>query len=148
MKGYWNKPEETANALKDGWFYTGDICRMDEEGYVYIVDRLKDMVIVSGYKVFTRELDDIIIEHPDVELAASVGVPDPNRPGNETVATAIVLKEGIDKTEAEKEKIQEFIRQREAPYKVPKIIVFMDSLPTSAIGKILKRELREMLKAK
>jgi len=147
MKGYWNKPEETANALKDGWFYTGDICRMDEEGYIYIVDRLKDMVIVSGYKVFTRELDDIIIEHPDVALAASVGVPDPNRPGNETVASAIVLKEGIEKTEAEKEKIRDFIRQREAPYKVPRIIVFFDSLPISAVGKILKRELREMLKA-
>jgi acyl-CoA synthetase (AMP-forming)/AMP-acid ligase II len=147
MKGYWNKPEETANSLRDGWFYTGDICRMDEEGYIYIVDRLKDMVIVSGYKVFTRELDDIIIEHPDVVLAATIGVPDPNRPGNEIVASAIVLKEGIDKTEVEKEKIQEFIRKREAPYKVPKIIVFMDSLPTSAVGKILKRELREMLKA-
>jgi long-chain acyl-CoA synthetase len=148
MKGYHNKPEETANALKDGWFYTGDICRMDEEGYICIVDRLKDMVIVSGYKVFTRELDDIIIEHPDVALAASVGIPDPNRPGNETVATAIVLKEGIEKTEAEKEKIREFIRQREAPYKVPKIVEFMDTLPTSAVGKILKRELREILKAK
>jgi len=147
MKGYWNKPEETANSLRDGWFYTGDICRMDEDGYIFIVDRLKDMVIVSGYKVFTRELDDIIIEHPDVALAASVGVPDPNRPGNETVASAIVLKEGIEKTEAEKEKIREFIRQREAPYKVPRIIVFFDSLPTSAVGKILKRELRDMLKA-
>ena len=148
MKGYHNKPEETANALKDGWFYTGDICRMDEDGYICIVDRLKDMVIVSGYKVFTRELDDIIIEHPDVAMAASIGIPDPNRPGNETVATAIVLKEGVEKTEAEKDKIREFIRQREAPYKVPKIVEFMDTLPTSAVGKILKRELREILKAK
>ena len=147
MKGYHNKPEESANSLKDGWFYTGDICRMDDEGYIYIVDRLKDMVIVSGFKVFTRELDDIIIEHPDVAMAASVGIPDPNRPGNEIVATAIVLREGIDKTEAEKERIKEFIRQREAPYKVPKIIEFMDSMPTSAVGKILKRELRETLKA-
>jgi len=148
MKGYHNKPEETANSLRDGWFYTGDICRMDEEGYIFIVDRLKDMVIVSGYKVFTRELDDIIVEHPDVSLAASVGIPDPKRPGNEMVASAIVLNEGVEKTEAEKDKIREYIRQREAPYKVPKIIVFFDSLPTSAIGKILKRELREMLKAK
>ncbi|MFA5399476.1 MAG: AMP-binding protein [Dehalococcoidia bacterium] len=147
MKGYHNKPEETANAFRDGWFHTGDICRMDDEGYIYIVDRLKDMVIVSGYKVFTRELDDIIMEHPDVALAASIGVPDPNRPGNETVASAIVLKEGVEKSEAEKEKIREFIRAREAPYKVPKIIVFYDSLPTSAVGKILKRKLREMLKA-
>jgi len=148
MKGYWNKPEETANSLRDGWFYTGDICRMDEDGYIFIVDRLKDMVIVSGYKVFTRELDDIIVEHPDVALAASIGLPDPNRPGNEIVASAIVLKEGVDKSEAEKDKIRDFIRKREAPYKVPKVIVFMDSLPTSAIGKILKRELREMLKSK
>jgi len=147
MKGYHNKPEETANAMKDGWFYTGDICRMDDEGYIYIVDRLKDMVIVSGYKVFTRELDDIIVEHPDVMLAASIGIPDPNRPGNEMVASAIVLKEGVEKSEAEKEKIREFIRKREAPYKVPRVIVFYDSLPISAIGKILKRELREMLKA-
>jgi acyl-CoA synthetase (AMP-forming)/AMP-acid ligase II len=120
---------------------------MDEEGYIYIVDRLKDMVIVSGYKVFTRELDDIIMEHPDVSLAASIGVPDPNRPGNEMVASAIVLKEGVEKTEAEKDKIREFIRKREAPSKVPKIIEFMDSLPTSAVGPILKRDLRETLKA-
>jgi long-chain acyl-CoA synthetase len=148
MKGYHNKPAETANALRGGWLYTGDICRMDEEGYVYIVDRLKDMVIVSGYKVFTRELDDIIIEHPDVALAASIGIPDPKRPGNEIVASAIVLKEGVEKSDAEKEKIRDFIRKREAPYKVPKIIEFMDSLPTSAVGKILKRELKEMLKAK
>ena len=148
MKGYHNKPAETANALRDGWLYTGDVCRMDEDGYIFVVDRLKDMVNVSGFKVFTRELDDIICEHPDVSLAASIGLPDPARPGAELVATAVVLKEGVERSDDEKEKIREFVKQREAPYKVPKVIEFMDDLPTSAVGKILKRELREMLKPK
>lgn len=148
MIGYHNKPEETANALRDGWLYTGDICRMDEDGFIYVVDRLKDMVNVSGFKVFTRELDEIICEHPDVDIAASIGLPDPSHPGAELVATAVVLKPGIEKSEAEKQKIREFIRQREAPYKVPKVIEFMDQLPLSAVGKVLKRELREMMKPK
>jgi len=148
MIGYHNKPEETANTLRNGWLYTGDICRMDEDGYVYIVDRLKDMVNVSGFKVFTRELDEVICEHPDVDIAASVGLPDPARPGAELVATAIVLKPGIEKSNAEKEKIIDFIKKREAPYKVPKVIEFMDQLPLSAVGKVLKRELREILKPK
>ena len=93
-KGYHNKPEETANTLRDGWIYTGDIVRMDEDGYIWMVDRLKDMVNVSGYKVFTRELDDIISEHPVIAMAATVGLPDPIRPGSEIVATAVVLKPG------------------------------------------------------
>ena len=148
MKGYHNKPVETANMLRDGWLYTGDICKMDEDGYIFVVDRLKDMVNVSGFKVFTRELDEIICEHPDVDIAASVGLPDPARPGVEIVATAIVLKTGVEKSEAEREKILDFIRKKEASYKVPKIIEFMDQLPMGSVGKVLKRELREMLKTK
>jgi long-chain acyl-CoA synthetase len=148
MSGYHNKPEETANALRGEWLFTGDIVTMDEDGYIFIVDRLKDMVNVSGFKVFTRELDEVICQHPDVDLAASIGLPDPARPGAELVATAIVLKPGIDKNDIEKEKITNFIKEREAPYKVPKVIEFMDQLPVSAVGKVLKRELRAMLKAK
>lgn len=146
MKGYYNKPEETANAIRDGWMHTGDLGRMDEDGYVFLVDRLKDMVIVSGFKVFTRELDDELMKHPDVDMAASIGFPDPDRPGSERVMAAVVLKPGIDKGEEEKEKILAYLRETVAPYKVPKVIEFYDALPTSAVGKILKRELREMMK--
>uniref|UniRef100_A0A7C4MMF4 AMP-dependent synthetase n=1 Tax=Desulfatirhabdium butyrativorans TaxID=340467 RepID=A0A7C4MMF4_9BACT len=145
MRGYHNKPEETAKVFHDGWLSTGDIARMDEEGYFYIVDRLKDMVIVSGFKVFTKELDDVLGKHPDVALAASVGIPDPNRPGSERVASAIVLKPGVEATDAEKEKIIGYLRENVAAYKVPKLIVFMDELPTSGVGKILKRETKAKL---
>jgi acyl-CoA synthetase (AMP-forming)/AMP-acid ligase II len=145
MKGYYNQPEETANALRDGWMFTGDVARMDEDGYFYIVDRVKDMVIVSGFKVFTRELDDVLIKHPDIELAASIGIPDPDRPGSERVGVAVVLKPGIEKSEAQKEKIIKYLRENVAPYKVPKVIQFMDQLPLSGVGKILKRELRKIM---
>jgi acyl-CoA synthetase (AMP-forming)/AMP-acid ligase II len=148
MQGYFNKPEETAHVLGNGWMHTGDIARMDADGYFYIVDRLKDMVIVSGFKVFTRELDDVISRHPDVQLAASVGVPDPERPGSERVAMAVVLRPGVDKSDGEKEKVLAFLRENVAPYKVPKVILFMDELPTSGVGKILKREIRMMLSEK
>ena len=146
MKGYYNQPEETANAIRDGWMFTGDVARMDEDGYFYIVDRVKDMVIVSGFKVFTRELDDVLMKHPDIELAASIGIPDPDRPGSERVGTAIVLKPGIEKSAAEKEKIIKYLRENVAPYKVPKVIEFMDQLPMSGVGKILKRELKKIMK--
>jgi acyl-coenzyme A synthetase/AMP-(fatty) acid ligase len=118
---------------------------MDEDGYFYIVDRVKDMVIVSGFKVFTRELDDLLALHPDVEMAAAIGIPDPARPGSERVALAVTLKPGIEKSEAEKEKILNFLKENVAPYKVPKVIQFMDQLPLSGVGKILKRELRTMM---
>lgn len=145
MKGYFGKPEETANVLRDGWLFTGDIARMDDDGYFYIVDRLKDMVIVSGFKVFTRELDEVLSKHPDVQMAASVGLPDPDRPGSERVGCAIILRPGIEDSAAEKEKILLYLKENVAPYKVPKVITFMDQLPTSGVGKILKRELKQML---
>lgn len=144
--GYHNKPEETAATLKGGWIYTGDICCMDPDGYFYVVDRVKDMVIVSGYKVFTRTVDDVLMEHPDVDVAATIGLPDPNRPGSEIVASALVLTSGVEKTEMLKEKITQYMRGKVAPYKVPKVIRFMDELPTSAVGKVLKRELRNLMK--
>jgi len=148
MKGYFGKPEETANAVRDGWMYTGDVAYMDEDGYFYIVDRVKDMVNVSGFKVFTRELDDVIGKHPDVDLVASIGIPDPERPGSERVAAFIILKPGVEKSEAEKRKLLDYLRENVAPYKVPKVIEFVDQLPTSGVGKILKRELKEMAKDK
>jgi acyl-CoA synthetase (AMP-forming)/AMP-acid ligase II len=146
-EGYHNKPDETAATLRDGWIHTGDVCKMDDDGYFYVVDRVKDMVIVSGYKVFTRTVDDVLMEHPDIDMAAAIGLPDPARPGSEIVATAIVLKPGIEKSEETREKIIQYMREKVAPYKVPKRIEFMDELPLSAVGKVLKRELREMMKA-
>ncbi len=145
-EGYHNKPEETARTLKDGWIYTGDVCKMDADGYFYVVDRVKDMVIVSGYKVFTRTVDDVLMEHPDIDMAATIGLPDPIRPGSEVVATAVVLKPGVENNEDTREKITQYMRTKVAPYKVPKRIEFMDELPLSAVGKVLKRELREMMK--
>jgi acyl-coenzyme A synthetase/AMP-(fatty) acid ligase len=119
---------------------------MDEDGYFYVVDRLKDMVIVSGYKVFTRTVDDVLMEHPGIDVAATVGMPDPERPGSEIVTAAVVLQPGVAKGEQTREEITEYMRKKVAPYKVPKRIDFIDSLPTSAVGKVLKRELRAMLK--
>jgi len=145
MKGYFNKPDETANAVRDGWMHTGDVATMDGDGYFYIVDRVKDMVIVSGFKVFTRELDEVLAKHPDVEMAASVGIPDPDRPGSERVGIAIVLRPGIARNDEEKAKILQYLRDKVAPYKVPKVIEFMDALPTSGVGKILKREIKKMM---
>jgi len=145
FKGYHNKPEENANSFRNGWFHTGDIAEMDEDGYFFIVDRLKDMVSVSGFKVFTRVVDDILMEHPDIDMAATIGIPDPKRPGSEIVASAIKLKPGIDKSDAERHKLVEYMKERVAPYKVPKVMEFMDELPLSAVGKILKRELRNIM---
>jgi acyl-CoA synthetase (AMP-forming)/AMP-acid ligase II len=144
--GYHKRPEETSNTLKDGWIYTGDICTMDEDGYFYVVDRLKDMVIVSGFKVFTRTVDDVLMEHPDIDMAATIGLPDPGRPGSELVASAIVLKPEVEKNEGTKKVITAYMREKVAPYKVPKQIEFMEDLPRSAVGKVLKRELREQMK--
>ena len=145
--GYHNKPEETAQTLKDGWIYTGDICKMDEDGYFYVVDRLKDMVIVSGFNVFTRQVDEVLMEHPDIDIAATLGLPDPNRPGSEIVAAAVVLRSGTEKSAEIKQSIIQHMREKVAPYKVPKIIEFRDELPTSPVGKVLKRELRKQMSA-
>jgi len=137
MKGYWNKPEETAQVLRDGWLYTGDIARRDEDGYFYIVDRKKDMIIAGGYNVYPREVEEVLFQHPHINEAAVVGVPDEYR--GETVKAFVVLREGAATTAAE---IITFCRQRLAAYKVPRQIVFRVSLPKSGVGKYLRRELR------
>jgi acyl-CoA synthetase (AMP-forming)/AMP-acid ligase II len=147
MKGYFNNPEETDHALRGGWMHTGDVATIDEDGYFYIVDRLKDMISVSGLKVFSRVVNAVLAEHPDIAIGSTIGIPDASRPGSEIVACAVVLRPGREKSEAMKENIIKYCKERLSPYKVPKIITFMDQLPTSAVGKILKRELRKMITA-
>lgn len=136
MKGYWNKPEDTAKVLKDGWFSTGDLAKMDEEGYFYIIDRKKDMIIAGGFNIYPREVEEVLFEHPAIQEAAVVGIPDEYR--GETVKAYIVLKEGETVTE---EQLDQFCRERLASYKVPRIYEFRKELPKSAIGKVLKRVL-------
>ena len=141
--GYHHNPEETAKTLRDGWIYTGDICKMDADGYFYVVDRLKDMVNVSGFNVFTRQVDEVLMEHPGIDMAATIGLPALKRPGSEIVASAIVLRSGIKKTNQMKDKITQYMHAKVSPYKVPRVIEFRDELPTSPVGKVLKRELRK-----
>ncbi len=138
MKGYWNKPEETDLVLKDGWLFTGDICTMDEDGYFYVVDRKKDMIIAGGFNIYPREIDEVLFEHPKVQEAVAVGIPDEYR--GETVKAYIVLKPGMTATE---EEIISFCRERLASYKAPRMVEFRDSLPKSLVGKVLRRILRE-----
>ncbi len=142
MKGYWNKPDATADQIKDRWLLTGDIGKMDEDGYFYIVDRKKDMVNVSGFKVYPREVEDVLFEHEAVEKAAVIGVPDPKLPGSEKVKAYIVLKDGITASDEIKSEIKEFCRQNIAPYKVPKFIEFRKELPESFVGKVLRKDLK------
>ena len=139
MKGYWPEP---GSGLVDGWLPTGDIASMDEEGYFYIVDRVKDMANVSGYKVYTGAIDEILFKHPAVSMAAVIGVPDPGRPGSERIKAFVVLKEE-QREKVTPEEIIEFCRERCAPYAVPRQVEFCDSLPLTATQKIFKRQLRE-----
>ncbi|WP_226539286.1 long-chain-fatty-acid--CoA ligase [Bacillus carboniphilus] len=143
MKGYWKKEDETRAVIKDGWFLTGDIGYMDEDGYFYIVDRKKDMIIAGGYNIYPREIEEVLYEHEYVQEAVVVGVPDPYR--GETVKAFIVLKEGKTLTE---EQLDEFCRKSLAAYKVPKIYEFREELPKTAVGKILRRSLVEEEKEK
>ena len=138
MKGYWNDPEETAAVLKDGWLYTGDYAKRDEDGYFYIVDRKKDLIKYKGYSVFPREVEDVIYEHPAVKVAAVVGVPD--KESGEMPKAFIVLKDGAEATE---EELIEFVRERLAPYKRIRAVEFRDELPMTMVGKVLKKDLRE-----
>jgi long-chain acyl-CoA synthetase len=139
MMGYYKKPEETENALKDGWFFTGDIGKFDEDGYLSIVDRKKDMIIAGGYNIYPVELDDILMSHPKILEACTIGVPHEYR--GETVKAFIVTKEGETLTE---EEITGYCKEKLAAYKVPKIFEFIDELPKSAVGKVLRRKLKEM----
>lgn len=138
MQEYWQNPEETANQLKDGWLSTGDIAQMDEDGYFYIVDRKKDMIIAGGFNIYPREVDEVLYQHPKIAEAVSAGVPDTYR--GETVKAFIVLKPGVEATDKE---IIAFCKEKLAPYKVPKLVEFRKELPKSAVGKILRKILRE-----
>jgi len=138
MKGYYKMEEETKSTLINGWLLTGDIGKMDEDGYFYIVDRKKDMIIAGGYNIYPREVEEVLYEHPDVLEAAVIGVPDLKR--GETVKAFIVLKEGSTTTA---EDIEKFCRERLAPYKVPRIIEFRSELPKTNVGKVLRRVLKE-----
>ena len=138
MKEYWNNPQETAGQLKDGWLYTGDIAARDEDGYIFIVDRKKDMIIAGGFNIYPREIDEVLFRHPKVQEAVSVGIPDAYR--GETVKAYIILKKGETATA---EEIIAFCKEKLAAYKVPKSVEFRESLPKSAIGKVLRKILRE-----
>lgn len=148
MKGYLNRPEETANSMRehDGeiWFHTGDVARMDDEGYFTIVDRAKDMLSVGGFKVFSREVEEKLYEHPAIDFCAIVGVPNPRRPGSDIVRLVYQPSQAYKHRNPEqtKEEILEFARENFAPYKVPKIIDVMDPIPLTAVGKVDKKALR------
>ncbi|MBF0224529.1 MAG: AMP-binding protein [Desulfobacterales bacterium] len=149
MKGYYNKPEETNHALREfkdeKWLYTGDIAKMDEDGYVYIVDRVKDMLNVGGYKVFSREVEDTLYQHPYIELCAIIGALNPERPGSDIVKVVIKLSEEAKAKNIDtvKQEIQEYCKKNMAAYKVPKIFEFTDDIPLTRVGKVDKKILRK-----
>ncbi len=137
MKGYWRRPDATAEAITaDGWFHTGDLAHVDEDGFFFIVDRKKDLVIRGGYNVYPREIEEVIHEHPAVREAAVIGIPHPEL--GEEVGAAVALKPGAEVTEAE---LRDFVKERVAAYKYPRYVWFVDELPKGATGKILKREI-------
>jgi len=138
MKGYWNKPDETRHALRNGWLHSGDIGMMDDEGYVFIVDRVKDMINVSGFKVWPAEVEEFLYKHPAIQEVAVFGSPHPEK--GEMVVAAIILKEGASATS---EEIITYCRNHLAAYKAPARVDFISELPKSATGKILKRTLRD-----
>jgi long-chain acyl-CoA synthetase len=143
MRGYWKKPEETANVLRDGWLYTGDVGRMDENGYFYITDRKKDLIKYKDYSVYPREIEDLLYEHSAVKLCAVIGKPEPMV--GEIPKAFVVLKDGAKATEAE---IMEFVKEKVAPYKAIREVEFRKELPISSAGKVLRRVLQEEEKRK
>jgi len=143
MQGYWKKPRETAEAIRNGWFYTGDLAYMDEDGYFYIIDRKKDVINAAGFKVWPREVEEVLYCHPWVQMAAVVGKADSYR--GETVKAVVVLNRtcpSLTQDEIRQELI-DHCRRDLAAYKVPRILEFRESLPMSAAGKVLRRVLRE-----
>jgi long-chain acyl-CoA synthetase len=138
MEGYWQRPDETSQVLKDGWLYTGDLARMDETGYFYIIDRKKDLIINAGFKIFPREVEEVLYQHPKVKEAVVYGFPDAYR--GEVVKAVIVPREGVNLIEDD---ILDHCRPRLATYKLPAIIEFRRELPKSMVGKVLRRTLRE-----
>jgi len=139
MKGYW--PERGAG-LENGWLPTGDLCRMDEDGYFFLVDRNKDMINVSGNKVYSTRVDEVIFEHPAVATAATIGIPDPERPGSERVKAFVVLH-SEQKGKVTTDDIISYCREKLAPYAVPTFIEFRDELPLTVTEKLFKKQLRD-----
>ncbi|MCP3899915.1 MAG: long-chain fatty acid--CoA ligase, partial [Desulfobacteraceae bacterium] len=137
MQEYWKMPEETDKTLINGWLHTGDIAYMDEEGYFFIVDRIKDMIIAGGYNVYPRDIEEILFEHPKIMEACAIGVPHPTR--GEQIKAFIVLNEGQSSTE---EEIKNFCKEKLAVYKLPTEVEFIDELPKTNVGKVLKKDLR------
>jgi len=145
IPGYWRKPEETRHAIRDGWLYTGDVGKMDRDGWFYVVDRKKDMIVASGYKIWPRDVEDVIYRHPAVKETAVVGVPDPYR--GETVKAFVALKDGQESS-VTPEEIIEFCKKRMAAYKYPRRVEFVSEIPKTLTGKFLRRTLREKSGAK
>jgi long-chain acyl-CoA synthetase len=139
IPGYWQKPEETAHAIRKGWLYTGDVGKMDEDGWFYVVDRKKDIIVASGYKVWPRDVEDVLYQHPAVRETAVVGVPDPYR--GETVKAFVALKEGMENT-VTPEEIIAFCKERMAAYKYPRQVEIVSEIPKTLTGKFLRRSLR------
>jgi long-chain acyl-CoA synthetase len=137
MAGYWNRPDATAEACRDGWFHTGDLARVDEDGYYFIVDRKKDMIIRGGFNVYPREIEEVLYQHPAVAEAAVVGVADAVH--GEEVAAVVVLRDGA--AEISVEDLRAFVKERVAPYKYPRVVTVVAQLPKGPTGKILKREI-------
>jgi acyl-CoA synthetase (AMP-forming)/AMP-acid ligase II len=138
MKGYWERPEATAETLRGGWLHTGDVAYMDEHGYVYILDRTKDMIISGGSNVYPREVEEVLLQHPAISEVGVIGVPD--ELWGEAVKAVVVLKQGATATA---EEIIAFAGERMAGYKKPKSVDFVAELPKNPVGKVLKRELRD-----
>ena len=137
MRGYFNRPQANAEAFRDGWFHTGDLARMDGEGYLYVMDRAKDMVITGGYNVYSKEVEQVLMQHPEIAEAAVVGVPDPLY--GEAVAAFVLLQPGAQLSAAQ---VVEHCRVRLAGYKKPRHVIFVQALPRNSLGKVLKSELR------
>ncbi|MFX1275448.1 MAG: long-chain fatty acid--CoA ligase [Promethearchaeota archaeon] len=144
MKGYWNKPEETAKQLINGWLLTGDIGYIDDDGYLFIVDRKKDMINVSGFKVYPRELEDVLYEFEPIEKAVVIGMPNPHTPGSELVKAYVVLKEGYVESPEMEAEIREFCRENLAAYKMPKFIEFRKELQETFVGKIVRKDFKDL----
>ena len=138
MRGYFNRPEANSEAFRDGWFHTGDLARMDADGYLYIIDRKKDMVVTGGYNVYCKEVEQVLAQHPDIAEAAVVGVPDPLY--GEALAAFIELRPGA---RLSAEAVGEHCRTLLAGYKKPRKVHFVDSLPRNSLGKVLKEALRK-----
>ena len=143
LRAIYKEKYANAKTIIDGWLHTGDVGIMDEDGYITIVDRTKDMLIVSGFKVYSVHVEDILTKHPNVELVAIIGLKDPDRPGSEIVKAVVQLKESVEPTEKVKEDLKSYAVEHLSKYENPKRWEFIETMPLTAVGKVLKRALRE-----